>query len=194
MGELIRLAGMRMASVVLIGADKSDESLGVTRTLDELARSGQSRVCWGRPDGLRLRPVQGIRFRTSRCAADERGRPFRVRRRAFAAAVPLLVAFGFVTARLFVSPTQGMPARVGAIVMLAGPGDRLPVALQLARQHRAAVLVVSQGQHGYGGPCPSATPGVKLVCFEPDPGDTRGERPSSSVGSQNGTAGARWFS
>lgn len=59
--------------------------------------------------------------------------------------------------------------------MLAGPGDRLPVALRLARQHRAPVLVVSQGQHGYGGPCPSATPGVKLICFDPIPGDTRGE-------------------
>ena len=116
-----------------------------------------------------------MRFRTNRCTADERGGPSRVRRRAFAAAVALLVAFGLVTARLFVWPTQGMPARVSAIVMLARPGNRLPVALQLAREHRAAVLVVSQGQHGYGGPCPSATPGVKLVCFDPDPGDTRGE-------------------
>jgi hypothetical protein len=68
-----------------------------------------------------------------------------------------------------------MPTRVGAIVMLAGPGNRLPVALQLAREHRAPVLVVSQGWQGYGGPCPSALPGVKLICFDPDPGDTRGE-------------------
>jgi uncharacterized SAM-binding protein YcdF (DUF218 family) len=49
------------------------------------------------------------------------------------------------------------------------------VALRLARQHRAATLVVSRGWHGYGGPCPPATPGVRLICFEPDPGDTRGE-------------------
>jgi hypothetical protein len=68
-----------------------------------------------------------------------------------------------------------MPARVSAIVMLAGPGDRLAVALKLAREHRASMLVVSQGQHGYGGPCPPMTPGVKLICFQPDPGDTRGE-------------------
>ena len=80
-----------------------------------------------------------------------------------------------ITARLFVWPAQGMPAHTSAIVMLAGPGDRMPVALQLAREHRAQVLVVSQGQHGYGGPCPSATPGVRLICFAPDPGDTRGE-------------------
>jgi uncharacterized SAM-binding protein YcdF (DUF218 family) len=91
------------------------------------------------------------------------------------AAVALVLVLGGLTARLFVWPDQGMPARVSAIVMLAGPGDRLPVALRLARQHRAPMLVVSQGQHGYGGPCPSATPGVKLICFDPIPGDTRGE-------------------
>ena len=59
--------------------------------------------------------------------------------------------------------------------MLAGPGNRLPVALQLAREHRAPILAVSQGRHGYGGPCPSAVPGVKLICFDPNPGNTRGE-------------------
>ena len=63
-----------------------------------------------------------------------------------------------------------MPARVSAIVMLAGPGDRLPVALQLAREHRAPVLVVSRGWQGYGGPCPPPVPGVRLICFDPDPG------------------------
>jgi hypothetical protein len=34
-GEMIRLAGTQLASVVLIGADKTDESLGVPRALDE---------------------------------------------------------------------------------------------------------------------------------------------------------------
>jgi uncharacterized SAM-binding protein YcdF (DUF218 family) len=68
-----------------------------------------------------------------------------------------------------------MPTSVDAIVMLAGPGNRLPVALQLAREHRASVLVVSRGWKGYAGPCPAAIPDVKLVCFDPDPGDTRGE-------------------
>lgn len=37
------------------------------------------------------------------------------------------------------------------------------------------MLVVSQGWHGYGGPCPAAVPGVKLICFDPNPGNTRGE-------------------
>jgi uncharacterized SAM-binding protein YcdF (DUF218 family) len=70
---------------------------------------------------------------------------------------------------------QGAPARVAAIVMLAGPGDRLPAALLLAKEHRAPVLVVSRGWMGYGGPCPPPTSGVKTICFEPNPGDTRGE-------------------
>jgi capsular polysaccharide biosynthesis protein len=36
-GEMIRLAGARLVSVVLIGADKNDESLGQPRTIDEAA-------------------------------------------------------------------------------------------------------------------------------------------------------------
>jgi uncharacterized SAM-binding protein YcdF (DUF218 family) len=98
-----------------------------------------------------------------------------VRRRVLAALAAVVVAFSLVTARLLVWPAQGMPARVSAIVMLAGPGNRLPVALELAREHRAPVLVVSRGWEGYGGPCPSPVPGVKLICFDPDPGTTRGE-------------------
>jgi hypothetical protein len=96
-------------------------------------------------------------------------------RRILAIAAALVVALGVVSARLFVWPAEGMPAHVSAIVMLAGPGDRLPVALRLAREHRAPMVVVSQGWQGYGGPCPSPTPGVRLICFDPDPGNTRGE-------------------
>jgi uncharacterized SAM-binding protein YcdF (DUF218 family) len=115
-----------------------------------------------------------VRSRTrSAVAAGPRSSP--ARRRVFAAVVAIVVAFGLVTARVLVWPAQGMPARVSAIVLLAGPGDRLPVALALAREHRAPVLVVSQGWQGYGGPCPAPVAGVKLICFEPDPGTTRGE-------------------
>lgn len=96
-------------------------------------------------------------------------------RRILIAVMVLILAFGVATSRLLVWPAQGMPTRVSAIVMLAGPGERMPVALQLAREHRAPMLVVSRGWQGYGGPCPPPTPGVKLICFEPDPGDTRGE-------------------
>jgi len=80
-----------------------------------------------------------------------------------------------LTARVLIWPASGMPARVDAIVMMAGPGARLAVATKLADQHRAPVLVVSQGQHGYGGPCPPRIPGVTIICFAPNPGDTRGE-------------------
>lgn len=84
-------------------------------------------------------------------------------------------AFAVLSARLFVWPQEGLPPRVSAIIMLAGPGPRLPVALQLARETRAPVLVVSRGSHGYGGPCPLPVPGIRLICFEPVPADTRGE-------------------
>jgi hypothetical protein len=101
--------------------------------------------------------------------------PSRLRRRVLAAVLALVVVFSLVTARLLVWPAAGMPARVSVIVMLAGPGNRLPAALLLAREHRAPLLVVSRGWQGYGGPCPPVTPGMKLICFDPDPGDTRGE-------------------
>ena len=96
-------------------------------------------------------------------------------RRALAVVIAVFVAFSAVTARLLVWPAEGVPAGVSAIVMLAGPGDRLAVALRLAREHRAPMLVVSRGWQGYGGPCPPPVAGVKLICFEPDPGNTRGE-------------------
>jgi uncharacterized SAM-binding protein YcdF (DUF218 family) len=97
------------------------------------------------------------------------------RRRVLVATVALIVAFCLVTARMFIWPAEGMPGRVSAIVMLAGPGDRLDTAVRLAGTHRAAMLVVSRGSDGYGGPCPSSIPGVKLICFDPNPADTRGE-------------------
>ena len=28
---------------------------------------------------------------------------------------------------------------------------------------------------GYGGPCPPPTPGVRTICFDPDPANTKGE-------------------
>lgn len=99
----------------------------------------------------------------------------RWRRKVLAAVAVLIVAFAAATMRLLVWPVQGAPSSVNAIVMLAGPGNRLPLALRLAREHRAPVLVVSQGWRGYGGPCPSPVPGVRLICFDPSPGDTRGE-------------------
>lgn len=100
-----------------------------------------------------------MRFKTRHGAVDMPRRPSRARRRVFAAIVTVVIAFGVVTARLFVWPAQGMPATVDAIVMLAGPGDRLPVALQLAREHRAAVLVVSPRLARLRRPMPAANTG-----------------------------------
>jgi uncharacterized SAM-binding protein YcdF (DUF218 family) len=111
----------------------------------------------------------------SRPDGDRPRGSFRGWRRIFAAAIILFIAFGLVTARLLVWPARGMPGRVSAIVVLAGEGDRLTVGLRLAREHRAPVMVVSQGWEGYGGACPPTVPGVKILCFDPNPGDTRGE-------------------
>jgi uncharacterized SAM-binding protein YcdF (DUF218 family) len=116
-----------------------------------------------------------VRVRTSGAVRDRRRRFIDGCRKICPIAAVLIVTLALVTARLFVWPAQGMPASVDAIVMLAGPGERLPVALQLAREHRAPVLVISRGWQGYGGPCPPPTSGVRLICFDPDPGNTRGE-------------------
>ncbi len=97
------------------------------------------------------------------------------RRKVLAVVVVLVAAFAAATARLLIWPVQGAPGHVDAIVVLAGPGNRLPAALVLAKEHRAPVLVVSQGWEGYGGPCPPPIQGVRTICFDPDPGTTRGE-------------------
>ena len=96
-------------------------------------------------------------------------------RKAVAAVLVAVATIAVATVLVLVEPPQGAPARADAIVMLAGPGDRLPVALALAKEHRAPVLVVSRGWMGYGGPCPPPTPGIRTICFDPDPGTTRGE-------------------
>jgi hypothetical protein len=82
-----------------------------------------------------------------------------------------------MTGRLFIWPTRGMPARVSAIVMLNGPGDRLKTALRLAWQQRAPFLVVSRGSsvYGHGSGCAPPIPHVHVICFDPSPATTRGE-------------------
>ena len=96
-------------------------------------------------------------------------------RKTLAVVAALIVMFAAATARVLIWPVEWTPAKADAIVMLAGPGDRLPVAVQLAEQQRAPVLVVSRGWMGYGGPCPPPVPGVRTICFDPNPGNTRGE-------------------
>jgi hypothetical protein len=107
--------------------------------------------------------------------------PRKWRRRVAVFATGLLVVFAASTARVLIWPAQGAPAHVDAIVMLAGEGDRLPAALALAKEGRARVLVISRGTMGYSGPCPPPTPGVQTICFDPVPGNTRGEAEYASA-------------
>jgi hypothetical protein len=88
----------------------------------------------------------------------------------------VLTLFAAVTARVFIWPDlQPLPARADAIVELAGPGDddRDRVALNLARDGKARVLV--QSTLAADTSCLPPVPGVRLVCFHPDPLTTRGE-------------------
>ena len=94
------------------------------------------------------------------------------------AALVVLAALGYVTARWFLwPPQQAMPARVDAIVMLDGPGGRLATALDLARKHRAPVIAISQGttHPEPGHSCPHKIPRITVICFYPNPATTRGE-------------------
>ena len=117
----------------------------------------------------------GRRFRAAMSSLPGRRRLSRRWRVVLTAALVLFLAFAVATAELLVRPAQGAPGQVSAIVLLAGPGDRIPVALDLADSHRAPVLVVSQGYEGYGAPCPPRPSEVTLICFDPDPPTTRGE-------------------
>lgn len=109
----------------------------------------------------------------------------RRRRRLLAAILAAVLGlFCASTLRVFMFPARGMPAHVDAIVMLAGKGDRYSEALKLARQHRAAYLLISLGSappapgtHGAQVRTRCALPvrGVTEICFAPDPATTQGE-------------------
>jgi hypothetical protein len=102
----------------------------------------------------------------------------RKRRRLLAAALVISVIAGSAaTVRLFIWPDRGMPARVSAIVMLNGPGDRLDTALDLAWQHRAPFVVIARGSafFGHGSVCAPRIPKVHVICFDPNPATTKGE-------------------
>ncbi len=92
--------------------------------------------------------------------------------------VPGLVLALFLssTAKLFIWPAenavQGLHA--DAVVVLNGPGPRWQVALELAKEHAAPVILVSVASVQWNCP-PDNLPGVQIECFRPDPLDTRGE-------------------
>jgi uncharacterized SAM-binding protein YcdF (DUF218 family) len=88
----------------------------------------------------------------------------------------LLIVFCALSARLFVFPAIGMPARVDAIVVLGGSGDRLDRGLRLAADDRAPYLVLSTGLPWIPpGICAQHAGPATVICLRPDPDTTRGE-------------------
>jgi uncharacterized SAM-binding protein YcdF (DUF218 family) len=93
----------------------------------------------------------------------------------------LLAAFLTASALLFVFPTMGAPARVDAIVVLGGSGDRLGVGLELARDDRAPYLVLSMGLPWLPpGICTQHVGPATVICFHPNPDTTQGEAEGAS--------------
>jgi uncharacterized SAM-binding protein YcdF (DUF218 family) len=96
-----------------------------------------------------------------------------------AALLVLLLVAGLLTDTLFVHPRlEPLPARVDAIIVLGGAAvtGRKQVALALAQQHRAPVLIQSTGRGEAGTDwCLPAVPGVTVVCFYAEPNTTQGE-------------------
>jgi len=92
-----------------------------------------------------------------------------------------LLAWAVLAAFLFVFPHQDRPTHASAIVVLGGDArGRLPLGLELARAGVAPVLVVSDGAGSDWASARAlcAHPGgrsFEVVCFRPDPFDTRGE-------------------
>jgi uncharacterized SAM-binding protein YcdF (DUF218 family) len=87
----------------------------------------------------------------------------------------LLALFCGATARLFIWPTTGVPARVDAIVVPGGPGNRIAAAITLAEQGRARYLVLSQGEPVPPQLCGTRVGAAAVLCFMPDPDTTQGE-------------------
>ena len=117
---------------------------------------------------------------TEKTAARGRVGRFRMRRRwrvIAATLLTLIVLLCGVTVRLFVLPTTGMPARVNAIIVLGGQGNRLGLGLQLAQQGHAPYLLVSDGLPFDlpTGLCEPDHGSFTVICWNPDPGTTKGE-------------------
>lgn len=96
--------------------------------------------------------------------------------RAFVTSLAVLVVIGVAVAVagivLFLRPPEGDPQGVDAVVALAGgTGERLRVAQGLMEEGASGTLVLS---HGPSTLCNGGQP-YEVVCFEPDPGNTRGE-------------------
>jgi hypothetical protein len=90
--------------------------------------------------------------------------------------VLVLALWGSLSAGLFIWPSLDpiKGARADAILVMGGPGPRLQVALKLAKEHAAPVILVSVASVRWN--CPNwYVPGVRVECFRPDPFSTQGE-------------------
>jgi hypothetical protein len=157
--------------------------LSVTETMASVTGGWPARSPMLGPSPARSRPPtakEPVLTSKDRAKSGSPGHPAGLRggrrwRRVAIALAAVIIAVSALTGRLFVWPAQGMPARVDAIVMLNAPGATLPVALRLARQHRARYLLISQGTVASHYACPRPVPQVKLICFHPSPATTQGE-------------------
>lgn len=99
----------------------------------------------------------------------------RRRRKVLALIGLLLVLFVFATARLFLWPPSNTPTAANAVVSLSGPWQhQANAALSLAHQGYSKIVVVSLGNNNRD-LCPPAPPLIQVICFRPNPVDTRGE-------------------
>jgi hypothetical protein len=97
-------------------------------------------------------------------------------RAAWIGAAVVVAGFAAVSARVFVWPDLPTPPdHADAIIELAGPNadERDRVALDLARQHRAPLLI--QSTEADDTHCLPPPPDVTVECFHPGPDTTRGE-------------------
>lgn len=122
-------------------------------------------------------PATGTSRPADSTAAGTQKRRGKYRRLLTAVLVVSVIIVSAATARLFIWPDRGVPTHVSAIVMLNGNGDRLNTALNLARQHRAPIVLISRGSplFGHGSVCAPQIPHVRVICFDPSPATTKGE-------------------
>jgi uncharacterized SAM-binding protein YcdF (DUF218 family) len=101
----------------------------------------------------------------------------RRRRTWILAASIILLLFAAATVRLFVRPElPPLPPTADAIIELGGPGNRDAVALDLARAHRAPLLIQSTVENdATSDTCLEPVPQVRIMCFHAEPNTTQGE-------------------
>jgi uncharacterized SAM-binding protein YcdF (DUF218 family) len=82
-----------------------------------------------------------------------------------------LLIFAAATIRLFLLPARDDPRHVDAVVVLGGSGNRVGTGEKLVREGYSSTLLLSLYSPK---DCP-AIPGVRVLCFRPDPYTTQGE-------------------